>query len=323
MKTYEAPSINIPSRGQRFVLARRNCPEVFRPNSAAPTSITPTTSWALGTRQNIVTAAQFGNNPLILIGFGVAVQDGIQLTGTGTTYLREEGQIRIYIDKNLGVGDQLIAEIPFATSGFIQLVVGTDSIVYAYNHRRIAVTHYLLPAYTLIRGDAAIRTVVAAAIVQAIPYFYTPSAYNLFEVPLPEFNNQLGQDRTEDFILKTRCFPSLGSANVTTIGAWVELEASLDADYLIEGWCYGSIGTGALATYVEIDFAACPANSLPSPDNIQARGIWRRAGVIVKASGHEEFFHPFIAYKGERLMSTQVARTGSMDAQVILYGRRI
>jgi len=121
MKNYDAPSINIPSRGQRFVLARRNCPEVILPSGATQTAITPGSAWALGTRVNEVTATQFGNNPLILIGVEVLLSSTISLTTNSTVFIVEHGQIRLYKDNNLGTGDELIAEFPWYANASVNM----------------------------------------------------------------------------------------------------------------------------------------------------------------------------------------------------------
>ena len=330
MKTYDAPSINIPSRGQRFILARRNCPEVIKPTAALPTAITPGAGWVLGTRQNVVTAVQFGNTPLILIGVGIMVNDGKTTAINLTLFIREEGQVRMYIDKNLGVGDELIAEFPWSSHGLLQVTgQSLDTIsasVITLQQRRISLSHQLIAPYSLIRADATARLTPAATTqsIEVMPYFYTPSAYNLIEVALSEYDNELGNDSSVDYVRKTRCFPSLGAVNLgSTVGIWVEIDAALDADYLIEGWCAGSVD-GTAGAWLEIDFAACPQGSLPAAENVQARAVVRRATFTQRLPGvQEEFFHPFVAYKGERLMAQITSQNNNPTPSVFLYGRRI
>ena len=327
METYEAPSISIPSRGQRFVLARRNCPEVIKPTAALQTAITPGVSWALGTRQNVVTAAQFGNTPLILVGVALVNYSGKnQTTNTGGIFINEEGQIRMYIDKGLGTGDEFIAEFPWFENAVLTLSGLVDDVISSqlvtFQQRRISLSHQLIAPYTLIRADAASSQATTYTVGLGVtPYFYTPANYNLIEVPLSEYENELGNDSSVDFVRKTRCFPSLGSVQVLVVGTLYEIDAALNADYLIEGWAWGSTAGGG--GWFEIDFATCPQGSLPSPENIQARGSVKRLALVHRSAGHEQFFHPFIAYKGERLMATLASENGTTDPYVMLYGRRI
>jgi len=322
MKNYDAPSINIPSRGQRFVLARRNCPEVILPSGATQTAITPGSAWALGTRVNEVTATQFGNNPLILIGVEVLLSSTISLTTNSTVFIVEHGQIRLYKDNNLGTGDELIAEFPWYANASVNMSGNTDGVTAAdvapFPMLKIDLPHRLLPPYTLIRADATTENASPPSNrARVYPYFYTPSNYNLFEIPLSEYNADIGYDASGDLV-KTRCFPSLGSV-VTAQDTWVELKDELDANYLIEGWSWGK-GTGAVASS-EYDFAACPAGSLPALENLQAKGQYGRLLTTQRGAGNGRFFHPFIAYKGERLM---VKMTGTaITMSVFLYGRRI
>lgn len=319
------PSVVIPPRTGDRLLARRNCPEIIRPTAAASTLVVPGTSWALGTRVNLVTSAQFGHEPLLFVGVGASVVDGTVLSADDTIRLVDEGQAVLYADMNRGAGDVSIGAFLWHTWGLVQMAGRVDdavtATVIAMHHRRYPMPHLLMPPGTLLRADAAIRnsTALASLGIRITPYFYDPKVYQLFEVPVSVHSAAIGYDQIGD-LARQRCFPTLGSVQVTAIGTWVELEAQLDADYLIEGWCMGS--TNAAVAAMAVEFATCQPGSLPGPLDVQARGAYRRPAISPFGALIEEFFDPFIAYKGERLMAT-MAESGISDPFVMLYGRRI
>ena len=100
-------------------------------------------------------------------------------------------------------------------------------------------------------------------------------------------------------------------------GSWLQVDAALDADYLIEGISMGNELSGTNAS-VQAQLGLGAGGS----EVAQSTTYQRRLGTD-RTGGFYPFTHPFIAFKGERLAVRLKASSASVDADVNVYGIKV
>lgn len=108
-------------------------------------------------------------------------------------------------------------------------------------------------------------------------------------------------------------------AGAWTFSAWVQADAALDADYLIEGVA----NTREDDASTTADFVVQLGLGAAGSEVVQSESKCSRVGTTEQNCGVFTFTHPFIAYKGERLAIRVKDQQGSLDHEAVIFGKKI
>jgi len=303
----------------KYGLARRDCPNVIVPTLAISPVNTAGVAWASSAAMTQITAGlayEFLLDGMIVnTGMGGGV-----VTVNGTTYYRYLYHLRI------GTGaavETVVAEAQIAESALVDLGGIVDDAVSAIcivtTSRDIPLAPVRIPASTRIAYDASIDGSPSYKVIRVYLSGYDLSTYDFAKVP--------GYDSLYHYGIRP-VYPDVNplqsqivvttSATSWTLGAWAEVTASLDADYLILG--AASVDTEVTAKEAQFDVGLGAAGS----EVVQSR--W---GMPYNASRHNathiRWGTPFIAYAGERLAIRAAAGSTAVGKvyNVTLYGVRL
>ena len=301
----------------KYGLARRDCPNIIVPTLAISALNTAGVAWAPSAAMTQITAGlayEFLLDGMIVnTGMG-----GETATANGSFFYRYLYHLRV------GTGaavETVVAEAQIAESAFISLGGIVDDAVQAIcivtTSRDIPLAPVRIPASTRIAYDASVDGSPVYKILRAYLSGYDLSTYDFAKV--------LGYDSLYHYgmwpiypdvnPLQSQAVITTG-AGAWTLGAWTEVTAALDANYLIVG--AASVDTEATAKEAQFDVGLGAAGS----EVVQSR--W---GMPYNAARHNathmRWGTPFIAYAGERLAVRGAATTASKVYNATLYGVRL
>ena len=301
----------------KYGLARRDCPNVIVPTLAISAVNTAGVAWAPSAAMTQITAGlayEFLLDSMIVnTGIGVSVVTSV----TVADFFRHLCHLRV------GTGaavETVVAEAQIAESAFLNISGMTAETITASlivtTSRDIPLAPVRIPASTRIAYDASIDGSPGYKALRVYLSGYDLSTYDFAKVPGYDSLYHYGIRPVYPDVnpLQSQVVITTGAGN-WTLGAWAEVTASLDADYLILG--AASVDTEVTAKEAQFDVGL-------GSETVVVQSRW---GMPYNASRHNathiRWGTPFIAYAGERLAVRGAATTASRVYNVTLYGVRL